>query len=266
MEQKTMMVIAVANQKGGVGKTTTTMNLAAGLMAQGKNVACLDFDPQANLAKYLGHRYDSLPTISDFIIAKCSYQPLPSAEGLIRHSECGIDYIPSSLKLSTAEIVIAQAMFRERVLQSILEEVMPEGYDYLLIDCNPSMGVLLTNALTAADRVLIPVQTEEFSVDGLEDMISLIQTVKANINPGLEILGFLPTLMTHTKDSREIVEWLRKEFPSQTFDNGIGRYVDAPRSVKARKPLIGGKSKLADQYMAATVELLERLEGESQNE
>lgn len=261
MKHNEMTIIAIANQKGGVGKTTTTMNLAAGLQAKGKRVLCLDFDPQAHLSKYLGHRYDGVLTISDCIIAKCSYQPLPPHEGLIRHSDCGIDYIPSSLKLSTAEIVIVQAMFRERVLQGILEEIVPEGYDYLLIDCNPSMGVLLTNALSAADRVLIPVQTEEFSVDGLEDMLSLIQQVKANINPKLEILGFLPTLMTRTKDSREIVAWLHNEFPSQTFDNGIGRYADAPKSVKARKPLIGGKTKLAEQYMAATDELIQRLEG-----
>ena len=123
------------------------------------------------------------------------------------------------------------------------------------------MGILLTNALVAADQVLIPVQTEEFSVDGLEDMLELIQTVKLNINPKLEILGLLPTLMTRTKDSRAVADWLKQEFPDMVITSGIGRYADAPRSVKARKPLIGGKSKLGEQYMAATVELLERMEG-----
>lgn len=105
--------------------------------------------------------------------------------------------------------MLAQAMFRERVLRDILEEIVPEKYDYLLIDCNPSMGVLLTNALVAADRVLIPVQTEEFSLDGLEDMVDLIQMAKKNINPKLEIAGLLPTLTTRTKGSADVIHWLQ---------------------------------------------------------
>lgn len=254
-------VIAIANQKGGVGKTTTAVNMAAGLVHLGKRVLCLDFDPQCHLAKYLGHQFDEKPTITDFLFAKVSYSDPPSSDGVIRHSSTGIDYIPSSLRLSMAESVLAQAMFRERVLRDILETLVPEGYDYLLIDCNPSMGILLTNALVASDRVLIPVQTEEFSVDGLEDMMNLIQTIKANINPRLEVIGLLPTLATHTAVSRDVIDWLDKEFPSLAFETKIGRYVDAPKSVKARKPLIGGKSKVGEQYMAATMELLNRLEG-----
>lgn len=256
-----MTIIAVANQKGGVGKTTTTVNMAAGLVSQSKKVLCIDFDPQCHLSKYLGHKFDGGCTITDFIFAKTTYTELPSNEGLIRHTPYGIDYIPSSLRLSRAERALAHAMFPEQVLREILPTIIPEGYDFIFIDCNPSMGMLLTNVLTAADQVLIPVQTEEFSVDGLADMMELIQMVKANINPELKILGLLPTLIANNSDSREVADWLRKEFPCLTFSSGIGRYVDAPRSAKARKPVIGGKSKLAEQYMAATMELLARLEG-----
>lgn len=257
---KATTIIATANQKGGVGKTTTTVNVAAGLVSLGKKVLCIDFDPQCHLSKYLGHKFDGGRTITDFIFAKTDYTELPSTEGLIRHTPFGIDYIPSSLRLSRGERALAHAMFPERVLREILAGIIPEGYDFVFIDCNPSMGLLLTNVLSAADRVLIPVQTEEFSVDGLEDMMDLIQMVKANINPDLEILGLLPTMMANNNDSREVAGWLRKEFPSLAFNAGIGRYVDAPRSVKARKPVIGSKSKLAEQYMAATRELLEKLE------
>lgn len=256
-----MTTIAIANQKGGVGKTTSTVNLAAGLVSLGKRVLCLDFDPQCHLAKYLGHTHDNGVTITDFIAAKVSYMDLPSTEGLIRHGVAGIDFIPASLRLSRAETMMAQAMFRERVLQDILEKIIPEKYDYLLIDCNPSMGILLTNALVAADRVLIPVQTEEFSLDGLEDMVDLIQMVREKINPRLEIIGLLPTLTTRTKGSAEVIRWLQDGYPALVLKTEIGRYADAPKSVAARKPVIGSKSKLGEQYMAATRELLARLEG-----
>lgn len=256
-----MKTIAIANQKGGVGKTTSAVNLAAGLQAEGKKILCLDFDPQRNLSKYLGHRADGLPTIGDLVAAKANYQELPPTDTLIRHSAVGLDYIPSSLNLRTGERDMVQLMNPERVLQEILMIVVPEGYDYMIVDCNPDMGMLLTNALVAADLVLIPVQTEDFSVDGLADMFNLIQTVKANINPRLEILGLLPTLTTRTKDSRAVLDWLHTEFPTKTFAAQIGRYADAPRSVRQRKPLIGNKSKVAEQYEAAAKELLERLEG-----
>ena len=253
--------IAVANQKGGVGKTTSAVNIAVGMARLGKKVLCIDFDPQCHLGKYIGHSHDDLPTITDFVYAKATFEEPPCTENVIRKSKHGIDYIPSSLRLSKVERILPQAFCCEQVLRDILATLIPEGYDYVFIDCNPSMGLLMTNALAAADYVLIPVQTEEFAIDGLEDMLQLVQMIKRNINPRLDILGLLPTLMTHTKDTRDVLELLHREFPSLTLSSGIGRYADGPRSTKNKRPVVDTKCKLADQYMAATRELLTRLEG-----
>lgn len=253
------MIISVGNQKGGVGKTTTTMNLAAGLSQIGKSVLCIDFDPQCHLSKYIGHIFDDDPTITDCLFAKASYQMIP-VNGLIRHSRFErIDYIPASLRLSKADLVLAQAMFRERVLADVLGQLDLSSYDFVLIDCNPSMGILLTNALIASDGIVIPVQTEDFAVDGLEDMLEMIALMREQGNPKLQILGLLPTMMTHTNSSRQIVALLHDKYTELTMENGISRSVDATNSTKRKAPLVGTKSKLGNQYYNFTVELLQRI-------
>ena len=253
-------VISIANQKGGVGKTTTAVNLAAGLKAQGKSVLCLDFDPQCNLADYLGHHPDSAPTITDLLFAQATYQPLPDLTGLIRTSACGLDYIPASLTLSKSDMTLGQAMFRERLLDRVLQASIPPIYDFVIIDCNPSMGILLTNALVASDRVLIPVQTEEFAVSGLQDMLSLIELIRSQINPDLSVLGLLPTMVSHNNVSRNIISELRTEFPDLILDTAISRSVEAPKSTQRKSPL-AIDSRLGHQYAEATAELIARLEG-----
>ena len=253
-----MRIIAIANQKGGVGKTTTAVNLAAGLKSQGKSVLCLDFDPQCNLGAYLGHKTDDAVTITDFLFNKATYRPLPSTDGLIRESDCGIKYIPASLSLSKADMVLAQAMFRERILSDILKAVVPDEYDYLIIDCNPSMGILLTNALVAATDVLIPVQTEEFAVSGLEDMMELISIIRGQINPRLQVLGLLPTMVGHNNVSRQIIDDLHKRYPELLLDTQISRSVEAAKSTQRQEPL-AASSKLGSQYQAATQEIINRL-------
>lgn len=263
MERKVIMnhmkIIAIANQKGGVGKTTTAVNLAAALKAQGKSVLCLDFDPQCNLGAYLGHKPDGEITITDLLQCKVMYQPLPSTDHLIRTSECGIDYIPASLKLSTVEMGLTQLMCREQVLCNILKAVIPEDYDYVLIDCNPSMGMLLINALVAATEVLIPVQTEEFAVCGLEDMMELIERLKAQINPRLQVAGLLPTMVSHNNVSRQIITDLQQRYPNFVLQAQISRSVEAAKSTQRREPILAA-SKLGGQYAAATAELIKRLE------
>lgn len=257
---KHMNIIAIANQKGGVGKTTTAVNLAAALKAQGKSVLCIDFDPQCNLSAYLGHKPDGEITVADLLQSKVMFQPLPTTEHLIRTSDCGIDYIPASLKLSKVEMSLAQAMFRERLLCDIVKAVIPEDrYDYILIDCNPSMGVLLTNALVAATDVLIPVQTEEFAVSGLEDMMELIALIRAQINPRLQVAGLLPTMVAHNSVSRQVIADLQERYPDLLLKTQISRSVEAAKSTQRQEP-ISASSKLGEQYAAATQEIISRME------
>lgn len=255
-----MKIIAIANQKGGVGKTTTTLNLAVGLQQHGKKVLCIDFDPQCHLGKYIGHTYDEKPTIADCLFAKAQYYPEIPVEGIIRHSAIGVDYIPASLKLAKADLVLAQAMFRERVLADVLELLPLQDYDYVLIDCNPSMGILLTNVLIAADGVIVPVQAEEFAVDGLADMLDLIRLIREQGNPRLQLLGLLPTMLTRTTTSDSVVALLHREYPDYVYQSGIRRSIDASKSTGTHTPLVGSRSKLGQQYERFAKEFLERME------
>lgn len=256
-----MKIIAIANQKGGVGKTTSAINLGAAMQQAGKRVLLLDFDPQCNMGAYLGHRPDGLPTITDFLFAKASYAPLPPTEGVIRTAPCGLSYIPASLQLSKADTVLAQAMFREQILTNVLEILIPEdAYDVLLVDCNPSMGLLLSNVLLAATDVLIPVQSEEFAMIGLADMLELIGIIRMGANPKLRVVGLLPTMVANNGVSNGILEELRNQFPELIMDSQISRAVAAARSTQQHRPVIGQKSKLAAQYTAAAAELMDRLE------
>lgn len=257
-------IIAIANQKGGVGKTTSAVNLAAAMQQQGKRVLLLDFDPQSNLGKYLAHKPDNKPTITDFLFSKAAYAPLPAIDGVIRTAGCGLDYIPSSISLSTADLILSQAMFRERLLADVLAYIVPtDTYDVIMIDCNPSMGILLTNALVAATDVLIPVQAEEFALSGLGDMLELIQIVRTQINPQLRFLGLLATMVAHNGVSREILAALRSEYPEYAMDSSIARAVEAARSTQQCKPMVGGSNgRLAGQYIAAAQELIARMEAD----
>lgn len=257
-----MNIIAIANQKGGVGKTTSAVNLAAAMQKAGKRVVLLDFDPQCNLGVYLGHWPDDTPTITDFLFARATFNPMPSPEGVIRTSACGLDYIPSSLGLAKADLILSQAMARERLLADVLPHLIPANtYDVLLIDCNPSMGILLTNALVAATDVLVPVQTEEFALAGLTDMLELIEIMRQQLNPQLRIIGLLPTMTSNNGVSRGVLEALASRYPDLAMASRISRSVAAARSTQQRKPVVAGTTKLAEQYIAAAQELVQRMEG-----
>ena len=201
-------VIAVVNQKGGTGKTTTCENLGVGIANMGKKVLLIDTDPQASLTISLGYPKpdDLYPTLSDLMTKVMQDEDLKIKEGVLHHKE-GVDLIPSNIELSGLEVSLVNAMSRETILKQYLDTIKKE-YDYVLLDCMPSLGMLTINALAAADNVLIPVQAQYLPVKGLEQLLQTINKVRKQINPKLKIEGILLTMVdtrTNYADRKSVV-------------------------------------------------------------
>lgn len=232
-------VIALTNQKGGVGKTTTAVNLGVCLSKQGKKVLLVDADAQANLTMSLGYpRPDDLPislaTIMQDIIDD---KPFDVQKGILHHSE-GVDLLPSNIELSGLEVRLINAISRERVLTTCINEVK-KHYDYVLIDCMPSLGMLTINALAAADSVVIPTQPHYLSAKGLELLLRSVSKVRRQINPHLRIDGILMTMvMPRTNISKEVTALVRSAYGQniKVFDAQI------PHSIRAVEATAEGKS------------------------
>ncbi len=220
-------VIAVANQKGGVGKTTTTVNLGAALMERGKRVLLLDMDPQGALSTVLGVDANQLETT----LYNALIDPDVRLEGIILPIRPGLDLVPSNIDLSAAEIELISEMGRESILKDLLKPLL-KRYDYVFLDCPPSLGLLTVNALTAADSVLIPLQCEYLAMRGLQLLLKTIKKIKSKLNPRLEILGILGTMYNaRTIHSREVMEEVRASFGEQVFDVVIRdtiKFAEAP--------------------------------------
>ena len=254
-------IIAIANQKGGVGKTTTCVNLGIGLARAGKKVLLVEADAQGSMAVSLGIQEPdeldvTLVNIMEKIINDEDVEP---GEGIIHHVE-GIDFIPANIELAGLETSLVNVMSREQVLRLYLDEIKSD-YDYILIDCMPSLGMITINALVAADSVLIPVEAAYLPVKGLQQLIKTIGKVHRRLNPGLSIMGILLTKVDRrTNFARDISEQIREVYGNRVhiFENCI------PMSVRAAETTAEGKSIylhdpkgiVADGYRYLTEEVL----------
>ena len=232
-------IIAIANQKGGVGKTTTCENLGVGLAQAGKKVLLIDGDPQGSLTISLGHpQPDKLPfTLSDAMGRILMDEPLRPGEGILHHPE-GVDLMPADIQLSGMEVSLVNAMSRETILRQYLDTLKGQ-YSHILIDCQPSLGMLTVNALAAANRIIIPVQAEYLPAKGLEQLLSTVSKVKRQINPKLQIDGILLTMVDNrTNFAKEIAALLRETYGSKIKVFGT----EIPHSVRAKEISAEGKS------------------------
>ena len=251
-------IISVANQKGGVGKTTTTVNLGACLASLGKKVLIVDMDAQGNSTSGVGIRKpDVTRDIYDVLVNEL---PIDEATLITEHENLSI--VPATLQLAGAEIELTSMMARESRLKGSLAEVSSQ-YDYILIDCPPSLGHLTINSFTASDSILIPVQCEYYALEGLSQLLNTVRLVQKHFNPELEIEGVLLTMYdARTNLGNEVVEEVRKYFREKVYETIIPRNIRLSEAPSHGKPIIDydPRSRGAEVYQALAKEVVSREE------
>ena len=234
LEHGNAKIISVVNQKGGVGKTTTTINLGAAFAELGRRVLLIDFDPQHSLSIGLNV---STRDIEGSVYNLLMDESTQVSDFLLKTSVPGMDMIPAHEDLSGAEGGLVNVIAREKILKRVLSTVT-DFYDVILIDCQPSLGLLTVNALTASHWVLVPLECEYFALRGVALLDDIIKKVKANTNPDIELLGILPTMFDRkTVHSREVLERISEAFPAHVFDTTIARTVRFPETTVAGEPI-----------------------------
>ena len=249
-------IISFANQKGGVGKTTTCVNLSAYLAVMGQKVLIIDLDPQGNATSGVGvEKRKNLKTIYDLIDGES-----PIDEVIVETRIDGLDIIPSTVDLAAAEISLVSMSNREKILKNILENIK-NSYDFIMIDCQPSLGLLTVNALTSSDSVLIPMQCEFYPLDGLTQLMNTIRLVKLHLNPDLDVEGVVRTM----KDNRsnlinQVSQEIIKVFKSKVFETYIPRNIRLAEAPSHGLPIVlyDPSSKGAEAYLSLAEEFLNR--------
>jgi len=249
-------IIALCNQKGGVGKTTTSINLGATLAEYGRKVLAVDFDPQGAMSAGLGVTTHDVPTIYELLLAPNT----AVVDTIVHTSTPGLDVIPANIDLSAAEVHLVNEVAREQILARVLRQVQ-DKYDVILIDCQPSLGLLTINALTAAHGVLIPLECEYFALRGVALLVETIEKVRDRLNPAIRLDGILATMYDpRTLHSREVLQRVVEGFGPQVLETVIGRSVKLPDASVAAEPvtIFAPEHAVTDSYRQLARELIAR--------